>query len=336
MEDQSEQSYSMANVGEKKVTQRRAIAQGVIFMSNRAFIAVRENRLPKGNVLALAEIAGVLAAKKTPDLIPLCHPLGLDQVLVRTELNENDNSIIVRCEVSANAKTGVEMEALCGVNAALLSIYDLVKPICPALKISDVHLQLKEGGKSGLWKHPDFPQGDYSPSTNQVDKHHCQTALKQIRAAILTISDRASRGETVDESGPIIERFLDKHGAEIVAFSVVADEEKDIEGFVRKYTEQEPVELIITTGGTGLGPRDVTPEVITRLSDRLVPGMAEQMRQSGMQQTQNACLSRSVVGLIGKTLIVTLPGSPKATKEGLVAIHNILPHAVSMVQGGGH
>jgi cyclic pyranopterin monophosphate synthase len=151
------QRFHMIDVGEKPATKRRALARGRIEMSRAAFDAIRDRRNPKGDVLAQAEVAGILAAKRTSEAIPLCHPLALDQVLVRFELVEDACSVLAFCEASATARTGVEMEALHGVTAALLAIYDLSKAVDPVLAISDVHLSVKEGGKSGRWVHPQEP-----------------------------------------------------------------------------------------------------------------------------------------------------------------------------------
>jgi cyclic pyranopterin monophosphate synthase len=157
------QSFRMIDVGEKAPTKRRALARGRIEMSRSAFDALRTGRNPKGDVLAQAEVAGMLAAKRTSELIPLCHPLALDQVQVRFELVDATCSVIASCEASATARTGVEMEALQGVSGALLAIYDLSKAVDPVLSISDVHLSVKEGGKSGLWVHPRAPESSTSP-----------------------------------------------------------------------------------------------------------------------------------------------------------------------------
>jgi cyclic pyranopterin phosphate synthase len=146
--------FHMIDVGEKPATRRRALARGRIQMSRAAFEALRDGKNPKGDVLAQAEVAGMLAAKRTAELIPLCHPLALDRVRVEFELVAGTCSVIASCEAAATARTGVEMEALQGVTGALLAVYDLSKAVDPVLTIADVRLELKEGGKSGLWVHP--------------------------------------------------------------------------------------------------------------------------------------------------------------------------------------
>ncbi len=149
------QRVHMIDVGEKVATRRRALATGRIRMSRAAFEAIRDRTNPKGDVLAQAEVAGLLAAKRTSDVIPLCHPLPLDQVRVRFELDAAASAVVASCEAAAVAKTGVEMEALAGVTGALLAVYDLSKAVDPVLTISDVRLVVKEGGKSGRWIHPE-------------------------------------------------------------------------------------------------------------------------------------------------------------------------------------
>jgi cyclic pyranopterin phosphate synthase len=148
------QRLEMIDVGEKLPTRRRAEALGRIRMSPASFDAIERGTNPKGDVLGQAEVAGILGAKRTSELVPLCHPLGLEQVVVRFRLEPETSSVVASCRATTTAKTGVEMEALCGVTAALLAIYDLAKAVDPVLTISDVHVATKEGGKSGRWTHP--------------------------------------------------------------------------------------------------------------------------------------------------------------------------------------
>ena len=148
-------SFNMIDVSSKKETFRRALASGKIYVGKEVFELIKDKKMPKGDPIALAEVAAVLGVKKTSELIPLCHPLPIDHTATKIIMNESDNSLEVFCVVSAVAKTGVEMEAIMGVNAALTTIYDLSKIVNPHLKIDNVKLLIKEGGKSGLWKNPD-------------------------------------------------------------------------------------------------------------------------------------------------------------------------------------
>ena len=148
-------SFNMIDVSSKKETFRRALASGKIYVGEQVFKLIKNNEMPKGDPISLAEISAVLGVKKTSELIPLCHPLPIEHTATKIIMHEEDNSLEVFCVVSAFAKTGVEMEAIMGVNAALITIYDLSKIVNPHLKIDNVKLLIKEGGKSGVWTNPD-------------------------------------------------------------------------------------------------------------------------------------------------------------------------------------
>ena len=148
-------SFKMIDVSKKKETFRRALASGKIYVGDEVFELIKNKEMPKGDPITLAEVSAVLGVKKTSELIPLCHPLTIDHTATKIFMNEEDKSLEVFCVVSTHAKTGVEMEAIMGVNAALITIYDLSKIINPHLKIDNVKLLIKEGGKNGLWKTPD-------------------------------------------------------------------------------------------------------------------------------------------------------------------------------------
>ena len=148
-------TFNMVDVSTKKEKYRRALASGKIYVGKEVFNLIKNKEMPKGDPVALAEVSAVLGVKKTSELIPLCHPLPIDHTATKIIMNNEDNSLEVFCVVSAYAKTGVEMEAIMGVNAALITIYDLSKIVNPHLEIDNVKLLIKEGGKSGLWKNPD-------------------------------------------------------------------------------------------------------------------------------------------------------------------------------------
>ena len=156
-----------------------------------------------------------------------------------------------------------------------------------------------------------------------------------MKIGVLTISDRRARGEGEDEGGPLIEKMVTGAGGEVVVRDVVADERDHIEARLRGWSNSGDVDVILTTGGTGLGPRDVTPEATRAVIEREAPGIAELMRAAGMKHTPFAALSRQVAGQRNRTLIVNLPGSPKAIAEGLEALLPILEHAAEMMHGGG-
>ena len=155
-----------------------------------------------------------------------------------------------------------------------------------------------------------------------------------MRVGVLTVSDRRARGEGEDEGGPLVERLATDAGHTIVVRDVVADEREHIEARLRAWSNSGDVDVILTTGGTGLGPRDVTPEATKAVIEREAQGIAEAMRAYGMRITPYAALSRQICGMRGRTLICNLPGSPKAAEECLQAVIEILPHAVEMMHGG--
>lgn len=153
-----------------------------------------------------------------------------------------------------------------------------------------------------------------------------------MKVCVLTVSDRASAGDYTDESGPLVERMLADAGHEVVARAIVPDERPEIERVLVEWSDLEDVSVIVSTGGTGLGPRDVTPEAVRAVIDREAPGIGEAMRAAGLRDTPFAALSRQVAGARGTALIVAVPGSPKAASASLGAILDILPHAAEMLR----
>ena len=152
-------------------------------------------------------------------------------------------------------------------------------------------------------------------------------------AAVLTISDRSFRGERPDEGGPLVAEILKNAGYEVVVIAIVPDEQTQIEEKLRQIADSGEVQLLVTTGGTGFAPRDVTPEATLAVCQRLTPGIPEAMRYASMQVTNRAMLSRAQAGIRGGTLIINLPGSPKAARENLEAVLPALRHGLEMLSG---
>jgi molybdenum cofactor synthesis domain-containing protein len=157
--------------------------------------------------------------------------------------------------------------------------------------------------------------------------------IHPLRAAVITASDKGSRGERVDESGALIRELLAGIDGAVVRYEIVPDDKETLKSLLIEAADQDHLDLVVTTGGTGLTPRDVTPDATLEVIDQQVPGMAEAMRAEGLKNTPRAMLSRAVVGVRKRTLIVNLPGSPKAVRENLSVILPVLPHAVETLRG---
>jgi molybdopterin adenylyltransferase len=155
----------------------------------------------------------------------------------------------------------------------------------------------------------------------------------RIRAAILTVSDKGSRGERIDQSGPALTRWLSERGVEIAVAAMVADEQSLIASALRQWSDSGDADLILTTGGTGVSPRDVTPEATVQVLHRVIPGFSEAMRAASLTKTPFAMVSRAVCGIRHRTLILNLPGSPTAAVENLEAVWPAVPHTIRKLQG---
>jgi molybdopterin adenylyltransferase len=159
------------------------------------------------------------------------------------------------------------------------------------------------------------------------------TTAKPIRAAILTVSDKGSRGQRTDESGPALARWLSEHGVEIAASALVADEQTLIARTLEQWCDAGESDLVLTTGGTGVSPRDVTPEATLQVVERIIPGFSEAMRAASLGKTPFAMIARGICGIRHRTLILNLPGSPAAAVENLEAVWAAVPHAIRKIQG---
>ena len=302
----------MIDITHKPTTLREAIAEATVTVSKAETIAaVKERRVPKGAVIEAARIAGLFGIKRTADMIPDCHPLPVEHAEVTSSVQ--DMSIVVTVKVRTIYRTGVEVEAMHGASVAALTIYDMLKPIDKGITIDRIRLVEKKGGKSD-WK-------------DQFEK--------MPRAAVLVISDSVSAGKKEDKAGKAIGEKLKAMGVELAANALVPDEPGQIAAQVKAWAEQG-IDLILTTGGTGLSPRDVTPEATADVLEREIRAIPVAMWVEGLKVTPNAMLSRAVAGTRGSSLIVNLPGSEKAARENLAAVLGALEHALHMIAAEGH
>ena len=302
----------MVPITHKSSTLRKAIAQAIVRVSKPETIqAIRNRTVPKGDVLECARVAGLFAAKRTADMIPDCHPLPIEYTAVSYTLGEMELNIQV--EIHTIYKTGVEVEAMHAASVVALTVYDMLKPIDKGVSIEQIKLIEKKGGKS-----------DRNAALGQAR-----------RAAILVCSDSLAAGQGSDRSGEVIREKLVQLGIAVEEKQIVADAVEAIQAAVTRFVAQG-VDLLLVTGGTGLSPRDVTPEALEPLLDRRIPGVEEAIRSYGQQRLATAMLSRSVAGQIGKTLVLALPGSPAGAAEGMDAVFPALLHAFSVVEGARH
>jgi molybdenum cofactor biosynthesis protein MoaC len=301
----------MIDITEKQISLRTATASGIVKCSPDTIKMVREGTLPKGEPFGIAKAAGLLASKKTQDLIPHCHPVSIDNMDIDFEVKDEGVGIIVKGK--SIGRTGIEMEVLTACSVAALTIYDLFKPVDKNIEISSVKLLEKTGGRSQYQK----------------------DAKPEYKAAVLTCSDSVFAGQGEDRSGRELQEMLKKHGIEVADYKVVADDLEAIQKQIQAWVHDD-IHFIFTTGGTGVGPRDVTVEAVREILEKETPGVAEAMRNFGSARTPRAMLSRSVAGTVAKTMIVTLPGSTKGVRESLSAILPGVFHTREMLLGGKH
>jgi molybdenum cofactor biosynthesis protein MoaC len=302
----------MNDITHKINTLRVAIAEANVLLGSEATAeAIRTQSVPKGNVFEFARAAALLAVKNTSNVIPDCHPLPVESCKVTSELQ--GLNIVIQVEVKTIYRTGVEVEAMHGASIAALTMYDMLKPIDKNIEIQNIKLLHKKGGKSDFTDIPKRP----------------------VYAAVVVCSDTVAAGKKEDKAGLKISEILKSYGIEISSYTIISDDATQIAAAVQAHCAPG-TDLLIFTGGTGLSPRDITPETVAPLLDREVPGMMEAARKYGQDRMPYAMVSRGVAGFKGKTLVITTPGSTRGAEETMQALFPYVLHLFRVAEGAQH
>lgn len=301
----------MVDITHKSNSLRQAIAVATVLVSKPETIeAVKNKTVPKGDVFEFSRAAGLLAIKKTSDVIPDCHPLPVEFASIKHTID--GLKIIVTVEVHTIYKTGVEVEAMHGAAITALTMYDMLKPLDKGVEIAEIKLQSKKGGKT------DFDK-------EQVDNFRC---------AVIVCSDTVAAGTNEDKTGEVIINKLKQYNLS-ASLQIIPDNYALIQEKATQLSD-EGCQLIIFAGGTGLSAKDITPDAIAPLLDREIPGIMEAARNYGQQRTPYAMLSRGVAGFIKNSLVITLPGSPRGAEETIAALFPYVLHIFAVIKGMRH
>jgi len=299
------------DISEKIKTLRTAKAVARIKVSPETIERIRNKEVEKGDIFEVSKAIAPYSAKKTYEILPFCHNIPIEWA--GCEIKIRDNFLEVEVVVKTIARTGCEMEALFAVSVCALNIYDMLKPYDKQIIIEEIKLAEKSGGRSEF-----------------VEK-----VKDDFKAGVLVISDSVFAGKKQDKAGKEIIKILNENGIKDVEYKIVPDEIEMIKGEIVSWCERG-VDLVVATGGTGLSPRDVTPEAIKPIIEREIPGIMEFARIYGAERTPYTMLSRGIAGIKGKTLILTLPGSTRGARESMMALFPYILHIYKIMEGGKH
>ncbi len=292
----------MKDITDKFETLREAVAEAFVAIPPAAQILLKERRTEKGDALEVARAAGLLAAKRTWELLPFCHPIPLTHVEISYSFE--GEGVRIQASTKTIAVTGVEMEALTAVSIAALTLYDMLKPHTQEIEIRSLRLLSKKGGKS-----------DYR-----------DVLSPPVKAAVIVLSDSVAAGRKEDRAGKaIVEALQQEPSVEVKGYEILPDDPQRLKALVQRFVAQG-MDLVLTVGGTGLAPTDQTVEALRPLMEREIPGVMETARAYGQRRTPYAMLSRGIAGMIKDTLVITLPGSTRGAKETYEAVFPAVLH----------
>ncbi|MEK9750108.1 MAG: bifunctional molybdenum cofactor biosynthesis protein MoaC/MoaB [Flavobacteriaceae bacterium] len=301
----------MVDITHKNTTLRIAVASAIVTVSaDETIAAIKEGRVPKGDVFEMSKAAGLLGVKKTPELLPDCHPIPIEYTGFSFEID--GRQIHILCEVKTIYKTGVEVEAMHGASIAALNMYDMLKPIDKGVEIGSIKLLSKKGGKSDL-----------------------KASGSGLKGGVVICSDSVSAEKAEDRTGLAIQKRLIGLGLACEGVEVVPDEK---EGIAAKLSSlfDAGCDLIVFSGGTGAAPRDVTFEALSPLIEKRLSGVEEAMRSYGQARTPVAMFSRSLAGIYKNAIVLALPGSTAGATDSLNAVMPTLLHLIEVIQGKRH
>jgi len=313
----------MIDISHKRSSLRYAKASGYLVATPEITDMIREGKIPKGDVRSVARSAGIQAAKRASEWIVFCHSMPVDWVEVHMELEKE--RIVFTAEVRSVWKTGMEMEAMTAVSAALLNAYDMLKPLKEDVSIGEIRLVEKSGGKSDMSDRFEEP----------------------LKAAVVVVSAAKKQGKRADRAGEVIRAFLADQPVSVAEDIYVAEQPDRLAETLKQLSGRSDgerddaaggagssaMDLVFVCGATGPTADDITPQVIREVSDKLVPGMGEAMRSYGYQRTPFAMLSEQIAGLRGNTLMIALPGSRRGAEESMNALFPGVLHIFRMLRG---